>query len=82
MIASMTPSRIEFDLDGVSYTVHGEALDPAFGLDYVIYSKDFHFTEAAKESLPIPENIKRKILGEISAELRSRGTRLEMDPHG
>ncbi len=79
MITYMTPSRIEFEFNGESYTVHGEALDPSFGMDYVIYADDFHFTDATKEAQPISVDVRRRVLDAIKIELSSKGTRFEVE---
>lgn len=80
MISYMTPSRIEYVHKGTSYTVHGEALDPAFGgLDYVVYANDFHLTDESRRDELIDPRIKAEVLDAIKAELAGRGTRFEVE---
>ena len=79
MITHMTPSRIEYEFNGVSYTVHGEALNPDFGLDYVIYADDFHLTDPARKAEFVDATTKAQVLNGIQAELTKRGTRFEIE---
>ncbi len=78
MITYMTPSRIEFEYDGQSYTVHGEALNPDYGLDYVIYADDMHFTDKGRGD-EIDPAVRRAVLNRIAEELTSKGTRFEIE---
>ena len=79
MITYMTPSRIEFEHDGQSYTVHGEALNPDYGLDYVIYADDMHFSDESRRGDEIDPTVRRQVLNQIAAELTSKGTRFEIE---
>jgi hypothetical protein len=79
MITNMTPSRIEYEFDGNSYTVHGEALNPDYGLDFVIYADDFHFTDPAKAGSPVDQTTRVKVLEGIKTELAKRGTRFDVE---
>jgi hypothetical protein len=79
MITHMTPSRIEYEFNGASYTVHGEALNPDFGLDYVIYADDFHLTDPARKTEIVDATTKAQVLNGIQAELTKRGTRFEIE---
>lgn len=79
MITYMTPSRIEFEYDGQSYTVHGEALNPDYGLDYVIYGDDMHFTEESRRGDEVEPMVRREVLNRIAAELAAKGTRFEIE---
>jgi hypothetical protein len=82
MITHMTTSRIEYEFHGVSYTVHGEALNPDFGLDYVIYADDFHLTDPARKTEIVDPTTKAQVLNGIQAELTKRGTRFEIEGEG
>lgn len=79
MIIHMTPSRIEYELKGISYTVRGEALNPDFGLDYIIYADDFHLTDPARKAELVDATTKALVLDGIQAELTKRGTRFEIE---
>ena len=79
MIIHMTPSRIEYELKGVSYTVHGEALNPDSGLDYVIYADDIHRTDPARKVEPVDAPTRTQVLNGIQVELTKRGTRFEIE---
>lgn len=80
MITYMTPSRIEYEYMGESYTVHGEALNPDVGgLDYVVYATDMHFSDPSKKHEPIPPGTKVALLTGIKVELGIRGTKFEVD---
>jgi hypothetical protein len=80
MITYMTPSRIEYEFSGESYTVHGEALNPEVGgLDYVIYAPDFHFTDPARRDAKISPLVHLQVLEGIKSELTKKGTRFEVD---
>ena len=80
MITYMSPSRIEYEYMGESYTVHGEALNPDVGgLDYVVYATDMHFTRDAGKRGPIPAGTQVAILDGIKVELTRRGTKFEVD---
>ena len=79
MIIHMTPSRIEYELKGISYTVRGEALNPDFGLDYVIYADDIHRTDPARKVEPVDATTKALLLNGIQADLTKRGTRFEIE---
>jgi hypothetical protein len=79
MIIRMTPSRIEVELDGLAYTVQGEALSPDCGLDYVIYADDVSLTDPARRGESISRDVRARLLTGIRAELAKKGTRFEVD---
>jgi hypothetical protein len=80
VITYMTPSRIEYEYQGQSYTVHGEALNSDIGgLDYVIYANDMHFTDESRKDESIDQRTKLALLDGIKAELLKRGTRFEVE---
>jgi hypothetical protein len=75
----MTPSRIEFELDELSYTVQEEALNPDYGLDYVISADDVRLTDPARKGEPISRDVRARPLAGIKDELAKKGTRFEVD---
>lgn len=79
MIIRMTPSRIEFEVDELSYTVQGEALNPDYGLDYVIYADDVRLTDPARKGKPISRDVRARLLAGIKDELAKKETRFEVD---
>jgi hypothetical protein len=79
-ILHITPSRFDIAYDGERYTMHGEALDSAVGgLGYVIYGRDFHFTESSGKDKPIPEATRLAVLERLKLELIQRGWVFEIE---
>ncbi|MBU1168228.1 MAG: hypothetical protein KKD44_01550 [Proteobacteria bacterium] len=80
MIKNITRGHIEFEYEGKSITIYGEALLPGYGSpDFVIYSNMLNTWDPPYEKDNIDKEEKSKILSSVVTEMKKKGMTVEIE---